>query len=96
MPFVAIISKVLLLISSFLIARVVGALGLGVMVFTGYSYVLDKIEQWVVDGYNSLPASAVQLLNISGVDFGIGIIFTAYTFRVALNITNRVVFGAKE
>lgn len=96
MTFVAVLSSVLLKIFYFLIRRMVLSLGISVLAFVGYSYVLDKIQVWVEQGYNSLPSKAVQLLNISGFDVGIGIIFAAYSFRISLDTMNKVVFGAES
>lgn len=93
MPFVAVIGAVLVKILQFMAVRFMASLGVGILAYTGYSFVMDKIQAWVEQGYNSLPSQAVQLLNIAGFDFGIGIIFAAYNFKFALKIMNKLVFG---
>lgn len=93
MPFVAILGGLLSKILMFFAVRFLAALGVGILAYTGYSFVMDKIQAWVEQGYNSLPSQAVQLLNIAGFDFGIGIIFAAYNFKFALKIMNKLVFG---
>lgn len=96
MPFVAILGAVLSKILMFFAVRFIASLGVSVVAYTGYSFVMDKIQSWVQESYNSLPTAAVQLLNIAGFDFGIGIIFAAYNFRFAFKLMNRLVFGAEQ
>lgn len=93
MPFVAILGGVLAQVLRFFIVKFLVSLGFGIAVFTGYVYVINKIEDHVREAYNGLPLVAVQLFNLVGLDVGIGLIFTAFHFRVALKVANKVFVG---
>lgn len=93
MPFAALLAGVLSQVLRFVIVKFLFSLGFGIMVFTGYVYVINKIEDYVRDAYNGLPLDAMQLFNLVGLDVGIGLIFTAFHFRVALKVANKVFVG---
>lgn len=96
MPFVAILGGVIAQVLRFFIVKFLVSLGFGIAVFTGYVYVINKIEDHVREAYNGLPLVAVQLFNLVGLDVGIGLIFTAFHFRVALKVANKVFVGGSQ
>jgi hypothetical protein len=66
-----------------LVARVLAALGMGVVTFTGWSVVWGQVRDLIVSNFGGLPSAIAQLAGLAGVDVGLGIILGAITTRVA-------------
>jgi hypothetical protein len=65
------------------VARVLAALGMGVITFTGWTVVWDQIKGLIVSSFTGLPTAIAQLAGLAGVDVGLGIILGAITTRIA-------------
>jgi len=64
------------------VGRVLAALGMGVVSFTGWSIVWGQVRDWIVNSFTGLPSAIAQLAGLAGVDVGLGIILGAITTRV--------------
>jgi hypothetical protein len=65
------------------VARVLAAMGMGVVTFTGWSVVWGQVRDLIVSNFVGLPSAIAQLAGLAGVDVGLGIILGAITTRVA-------------
>lgn len=67
--------------ASFIVARVMAAMGL---TFVSYSYVLPDVKALVTEYLTALPSSALQLAGALGVDVFIVMILSALVARVGM------------
>lgn len=74
-----------------LTAKVLLALGMQVVTITGVGLALTTIRAMVIANLGAVPAAGFQLLLLSGLGTGLGIVLGAVAFRLALwQITNSV------
>lgn len=64
--------------------RVMLALGLGVITYSGLTYIADQIRAAALASWGQIPATVVQLLGLAGVGDAIGIILGAVAVKIAL------------
>jgi len=79
-----------------LVARVLMALGFSVVTFTGVSAVFDQVKGMVTSYLGSAASAGVQIAGLAGVWVGLGLVFGAVSFGVALlalTKTVRIVAG---
>lgn len=67
-----------------LVARVLVALGLSIVTFTGMSAVMDTLTQRAVSAWGGLPASIMQLASLAGIGEALSIIMGAIATRVLI------------
>lgn len=65
-----------------LVARVLAALGMGVVTVTGFNLAWDGVRNLIITNFQGIPADAAALIGLAGVGTGLGIIFGAITARV--------------
>lgn len=85
MPFAAFLAA---LVPS-LVARVLAALGFGLVTVVGIDFVSDQLLGYLTSSIGGLPASIAGLLGLAGVGAGLNIILGAITARVALYVLTR-------
>jgi hypothetical protein len=64
------------------VARVLAALGMGVVSFTGWTIVWDQVKGLIISNFSGLPVAIAQLAGLAGADTGLGIILGAITMRI--------------
>lgn len=60
--------------------KVMTALGVGFISYTGIDYMHGKFLAWIQSQINSFPADAYQLFQLSGAPDALNWIFSAYAF----------------
>jgi hypothetical protein len=71
-------------LSSSLPSRVLSALGIGWLTYTGLSAVLANLISATFTRWNAIPASIYQLLSLAGFTDAVGIITAAMVTRVTI------------
>ncbi len=66
----------------FLAARALMGLGIGVISYGAISIALELLYAQAQGYYSSIPAFALQIINLAGFGQGLGIIMGAITFRM--------------
>mgnify|MGYP000255009981 CR=1 FL=1 len=74
------------IILSSLIIRVVIALGVGIIVYSGIDAGLDAAQTYIETEWSGLPAYMLQLLGILQLDTAIAIILAAYSARFTIQM----------
>ncbi|MFI8616131.1 DUF2523 domain-containing protein [Acidovorax sp. NPDC077693] len=82
--FVAMLMGALINIAGTLVGRVLIALGLSVVTFTGLSSTLDWAKNNVASSFGSMPSEVVGMLSMLGVGEFLSIILSAITARMLL------------
>lgn len=67
-----------------IVVRVLTTLGLGIVTYTGFAVVLTTVAQAIQASFNGLPLLAMQIVFLSGLPQGMGIILSALGARIAL------------
>lgn len=64
--------------------KVLSSLGIGWVVYSGYSFVLDQIKGQVVSYWGAISSDMVSLLSIAGFGDAFGIILGALAYRASI------------
>jgi hypothetical protein len=67
-----------------LTAKVLLAIGFQVVTITGVAASLAGLRLMIISSFGAVPAAALQLVLLSGVGTGLGIVLGAVAFRLAL------------
>lgn len=72
------------IVAANLVARVLLALGMGLVIFVGLGYVLEQISAAIQGYMQGLPADLVGLLGLTDIDLVVNMVISAYSARVAM------------
>lgn len=67
-----------------LVGRVIIALGIGFVTYTGISVAINAMRDSVISGISGLPGDALSLVGYLWIDKGITIIFSAVAASIAM------------
>lgn len=67
-----------------LIIHLLKVFGIGIVVYSGATLVLDQGEAYLFSNYNGLPSGLFAMLTIAGFDAGIKMVFAAFAANIAL------------
>jgi Protein of unknown function (DUF2523) len=67
-----------------IISRILVALGMSVVTFTGMSMVMDQITQAVQTAWGGLPGAILGLAGLAGLGQGLSIVFGAIATRILI------------
>lgn len=73
------------------VGRVVLALGLSFVTYTGVQAGLSALKTLMIQQVNGLPLDVINLLGFLGIDKALTVIFSAFVFRVSLRLVNGVI-----
>lgn len=73
--------------------KILLALGLSFITYTGFSVGLDSIKSYISNSFNNIPSDAFNLLMMAGFGEAVGIIFGAYAFNIAMSVTTKLTAG---
>ena len=82
-PFIALTLK-------YLVVRLLIAFGVSAVTFTGYSLAMNTFKDYIVQNMQSMPADILNLLLIAGFGQGLGYIFGAFAFKIAMTTINKI------
>lgn len=77
---------------SFIVVKLLLALGISFVTFTGFSLGLATIKDYVSSSFNSIPTDAFQLLMMAGLGQALGLIFGAFAFNAAMKSITKLSF----
>lgn len=72
-----------------LVARVLAAIGFGLVTITGLQLVTGQLLDYVTSSYDGIPGAVLGLMNLAGVGMAMNIILGAITARVALYVLTK-------
>lgn len=79
--FVSVIMKIIEPVAT----RVLTAIGLGMISYTGYSVIISTIEYYVTTNIGSMSANIYAILSLYGFGHAVTVILSAFTVRAYLN-----------
>ncbi|MDW5418877.1 DUF2523 domain-containing protein [Iodobacter sp. CM08] len=65
--------------------RALIGLGVGVVTYTGFKIVLDKLQSDLISNFKSLPIEIMQVLGVLQVDTCVSILFSAYLGKLVVS-----------
>lgn len=77
-----------------LLVRILGSLTIGLVAYTGFNELANRLVNDAISTFQGLPASMVQWAGLLGVDKFVSILASAFVARVALRALN--VIGVKK
>lgn len=95
MPFVAILAF-LRTIAGPLVSRVLTALGIGMLTFTGFQISVNAAKAYVQSNFGGLPADVVHILGLMKVDVAVNIVFAAVITRAVIAGMDKVTGGISK
>lgn len=76
------------------VVKVLSALGVGYVVYVGFSTLIDLVQSYIDVTLGGLPAHVFQIINIVNVPAAINLILSAYAARYTLfSLNKRLVFN---
>ena len=82
-PFIALTLK-------YLVVRLLIAFGVAAVTYAGYSVAMTTFKDYIVQNMQSMPVDILNLLLISGFGQGLGYIFGAFAFKIAMTTFNKI------
>ena len=82
-PFIALTLK-------YLVVRLLIAFGVASVTYAGYAVAMTTFKDYIVQNMQSMPVDILNLLLISGFGQGLGYIFGAFAFKVAMTTINKI------
>ncbi len=79
-----------------LIVRLIIALGLTFVTYTGYTVALGQFKGYISGAMNSMPSDILNLLLIAGVGQGLGYLFGAFAFSLSMKALNKLTFVLRK
>lgn len=71
-----------------IIARVLTALGLGVVTYTGIEFALDQFKDHISNSWSGLPYNVASILGMAGFDSAMTIIISAVVSAYGILVVN--------
>lgn len=65
-----------------IVARILVALGIGAVVYSGFDFILDQIMTQVVANLSAIGGITAQVIGLLNVDTAVNIILSAYSIRM--------------
>lgn len=73
-----------------LIVKVLTTLGVGFLSYTGFSLVLDEIEQQALLVFDGLPLTVTNIIGLMGIDVYISYVLSAFSAVFALRVVKKL------
>lgn len=70
-----------------LVTKVLIALGIGMVTYTGADYLVTNAETYILAQLGGVPAKAYAVLKIAGIDEGIRMVFAAASAYITIRTT---------
>jgi hypothetical protein len=74
------------------VARVLAALGMGIISYSGSNYLLELFISEIRSNLTNTPASVLQIITLFGIPESISIILGAYTASIPLHAFKKIGF----
>ena len=82
-PFIALTLK-------YLVVRLLIAFGVSAVTYAGYTVAMNTFKDYIIQNMQSMPSDILQLLLIAGFGQGLGYIFGAFAFKIAMTTINKI------
>lgn len=73
-----------------ILGRILAALGIGIISYTGFSIVLNQLESAIQNNLNGVGSDVAAILGLAGMGQALGIIFGGFTARIALQAISKL------
>lgn len=73
-----------------LVVKILAALGLAFVTYTGYDVALSKFKSYISGSLNNMPSDIANLLLMAGFGQGLGYVFGALAFAISMQAMNKL------
>lgn len=73
-----------------LIVKVLTTLGIGFLSYTGFQFVLDKIQDQAITVFDGLPLTVTNIIGLMGIDIYISYVLSAFSAVFALRVVKKL------
>lgn len=77
---------------TFIVAKIIIALGLTFVTYGGYMVGLNWLKEYIVTNFQNMPSAVFQLIIMAGFGHALGIIFGAYVFNITMSSITKLSF----
>ncbi len=77
---------------TYIVAKLLLAIGISFVTFTGFTVGLAFIKDYVSSQFNSMPSDIFQIIMMAGFGHALGLIFGAFAFNVAMQSIGKLSF----
>ncbi|WP_373698424.1 DUF2523 domain-containing protein [Neisseria dentiae] len=77
---------------TFIVAKIIIALGLTFVTYGGYMVGLNWLKEYIVTNFENMPSAVFQLIIMAGFGHALGIIFGAYVFNITMSSITKLSF----
>lgn len=81
---IGIVSSVITALLSSLLSRIIGALGFGMIAFSGCNFAIKLLQDKISSNLSSLPVAIVSIFAMAGIGQCFSILFSALVIRTTL------------
>lgn len=82
------LAPLLLMLVTPILSRIIGAIGFGLVSYTGVKFVLEQLEDAMRDSISGMPPPMFAILSIAGLGNAITVIMSALLIRAYMNGMN--------
>jgi len=79
-----------------LVKRVLAALGIGMLTFTGFQLSVNAAKSYVQSNFAGLPSDVIQILGLMKFDIAVNIVFAAVITRAVISGMDKVTGGISK
>lgn len=76
----------LLFLVPWLLQKGIAFLGVGVVSYYGFNFLLDNLKSWVFSNFDMLPADLLAILVLARVDDCVAVYFAAHSLLISVSI----------
>lgn len=84
--------QIILILVLAAVARVLAALGMGIISYSGSNYLLELFINEIRSNLTNTPASVLQIITLFGIPESLSIILGAYTASIPLHAFKKIGF----
>lgn len=84
--------NLLLLLVISMVGRILAALGMGIIVYNGSTYLLEMFIGEIRNQFSATPSSVLQIITLFGIPESLSIILGAYTASIPLRAFKKIGF----
>ena len=76
--------------------KILGYFGLGLATYVGMDFLIDRLESYVFNTFNSVPSDILNILLLAKFDKGLAILFSCISIAISIKLATQSVSVVKQ
>lgn len=76
--------------------KILGYFGIGLASFTGFNFLINQLEDFVFNRFDSIPSDILNILLIAKMDKGLAILFSCMTIAITIKVATKSMSVVKQ